>query len=178
MEKYFLAIVIPQPQQAEIEKIKTSLLDEHGLKGALRSPAHITLHRPFEWKSGKENMLIDRLRDFRFDKAFDIQLKDFGAFEPRVIYVNVLQNETLGKLHPNLKRFAQKELRLMNEVNDLRAFHPHVTIAFRDLRKNRFEAIWEEFRNRKFDASFSCGGFSLLRLEDRWQEVCFFDFKG
>src|SRR6478735_8389262 len=87
--KYFLGIIIPAPGGEEIDKIKLELLEHHSLKGALRSPPHITLHRPFEWRSDKEDDLLASLASFETGPGFTITLKGFGFFSPRVIFVNV-----------------------------------------------------------------------------------------
>src|SRR3954471_7813802 len=91
-KKYFIAIVIPDPIFTEIEAVKDRLFRDHGLKGALRSPAHITLHRPFDWKTEKEELLLSRLEQFSFDEKFNIEIDGFDVFEPRVIFANVLRN--------------------------------------------------------------------------------------
>jgi 2'-5' RNA ligase len=176
-KKYFIAIVIPGGLFEEIEAVKQALCAEHNLKGALRSPAHITLHRPFEWKEEKESLLIEKLRDFKFDRPFEIHLKDFNFFEPRVIYVDILQNNLLFELHKELAAFAKKELRLFNEVEDKRGFHPHVTVAFRDLKKPKFYSLQEEFKLKKIEGSFEYKGFSLLKLEKKWEVLETFDSK-
>jgi 2'-5' RNA ligase len=171
VKKYFIAIVIPPPLFGEIENIKEDLFRRYGLKGALRSPAHITLHRPFEWKEEKEGELIARLREFRFNASFQVSLHDFAFFEPRVIYVDVKQNGHLFELHDRLKRFAANKLGLLNELNDLRGFHPHVTVAFRDLKKPRFYELKPEFEKKQLQGSFEYKGFSLLKLEKKWEEL-------
>ena len=170
-KKYFIAIVIPEPLCSQIEAIKQNLFTEHGLKGALRSPSHITLHRPFEWKEEKEQVLIEKISGFKFESGFSVSLKDFASFEPRVIYVNVLKNEALEELHQKLKSFAQKELQLLNEINDLRGFHPHVTVAFRDLKKPKFYELQKLFESTQLQGDFNYTGFSLLKLEKRWEEI-------
>ncbi len=170
VKKYFIAIVIPEPLMARVEGIKQQLYHSHGLKGALRSPAHITLHRPFEWKEEKETELIEKLKTCSFEKEFIITLKNFDFFEPRVVYVDVVVHPVLIDLHQRLKDFARMELKMLNEVNDLRGFHPHVTIAFRDLKKRQFYELQEQFKNEVFDGSFNYDGFSLMKLEQRWEE--------
>jgi 2'-5' RNA ligase len=167
--KYFIAIVLPEPSQGIIEDIKQNLSKQYGLKGALRSPAHITLHRPFEWKEEKEVNLINTLKLFNAGQAFDIQLHNFGFFVPRVIYVDVLQNEELRKMHTHLLRFAKMELHLFNEAEDMRGFYPHVTVAFRDLKKPLFYLLKEKFLGETLDEKFLCNSFSLLKLQDKWE---------
>jgi 2'-5' RNA ligase len=177
VKKYFIAIVIPEPAYSQIEAIKQQLMIEHGLKGGLRSPSHITLHRPFEWKEEKEGILIEKLKGFNFEQAFEVDLQNFAWFEPRVIYVNVKPNEKLTKLYTELKLFAKRELRLLNEWEDLRGFHPHVTIANRDLKKPKFYELQKEFMLKEFSSSFSVNEFALLRLENIWKTYQTFYFK-
>ena len=174
-KKYFIALVLPEPVKSEIEALKQELFKQFGLKGALRSPSHITLHRPFEWKEEKQEYLISILQKFEFGSPFEIYLKNYNCFAPRVIYVDVVQNHHLYNLHKRLKYFAQENLKLLNEVEDMRGFHPHATIAFRDLRKNKFEEVWNEFKERTYNASFEVKGYSLLRLEGKWEEIHFFE---
>jgi 2'-5' RNA ligase len=170
-KKYFIAILLPGRVLEQVEALKQELLQQFNLKAALRSPAHITLHRPFEWSEKKEEQLVNTLGEFKFNRNFEIALKDFNCFEPRVIFADVIKNEVMNELHYNLKYFAQQKLHLYNEVDDMRGFHPHVTIAFRDLRKNKFPGAWEKFKDRKFNAEFRYTGFSLLRLEKKWEPI-------
>jgi 2'-5' RNA ligase len=169
MKKYFIAIVLPEPLFTEIEAVKQVLFKKQGLKGALRSPAHITLHRPFEWKEEKENILVEKLQNFKFETAFELELKNYAAFEPRVIYADVLPNETLFELHKNLTLYAKRELKLFNESDDMRGFHPHVTVAFRDLKKPKFYELRSDFIHKKLNHSFCCMDFSILKLENKWK---------
>jgi 2'-5' RNA ligase len=171
VQKYFVAIVLPSPVLEEAEAIKHMLLSEHGLKGALRSPAHITLHRPFTWKEEKEDRLIGGLNSFSYKKHFTIYLDGFSKFEQRVIYIHVAQNEHLDLLHAQLVSHCKKNLLLFNEADDLRAFKPHVTIASRDLKKNKFDVVWQLFNERPFRAEFVCGQIHLLKLSAKWEVI-------
>jgi 2'-5' RNA ligase len=169
--KYFIAIVLPEPLLSRVEGIKQNLFAGHGLKGALLCPAHITLHRPFEWKEEKEGVLIEKLQNFVFQEPFSLELRNFAFFEPRVIYVDVLASASLVEMHKQLTSFAKRELRLFNEYDDLRGFHPHVTIASRDLKKNLFFNLKDKFANEEFNGGFEYSGFSLLKKEKQWKEL-------
>jgi 2'-5' RNA ligase len=169
LQKYFLAIVLPSPFLQEVEQIKHQLFLKYGLKGALRCPAHITLHRPFIWKEEKESLLLEKLNLFKAGPRFQIQLQNFGFFEPGVAFVNVLPNSALNNLHSNLKDFAKKKLHLFNEAEDMRGFHPHVTIASRDLKKKVFDCLKPEFSEQTYKAEISVDQFSLLKLNKAWE---------
>ena len=162
-QKYFIAIVIPQPFQAELMAFKNEVKDKFNSKGALRSPAHITLHMPFEWKEEKESVLINTLKQFRFSESLNIELQNFSCFKPRVLFVDVVKNELLTKLQSELVIYVQKNLRLLNQVYDMRGFHPHVTIAFRDLKKEKFYQALYYFKDQTYNASFVSNNFCLLK---------------
>ena len=49
-------------------------------------------------------------------------------------------------------------------------FHPHVTIGFRDLKKEEFFKAKEVFRKRQYEARFTCERMSLLKHDgEQWE---------
>jgi 2'-5' RNA ligase len=175
-KKYFIAIVPPPQILAHIEEIKQELFEKYKLKGALRSPAHITLFRPFEWKTEDEAALIETLGKFRFEKPLEAELKNFNCFQPRVIYVDVMHSEILHELYAQLRTFCRSNLNLHNEDDGMRGFVPHVTVASRDLKKQLFYKLWDNiFKSREFSARFSVSNISLLRLENKWETIRVYD---
>jgi 2'-5' RNA ligase len=169
VQKYFIAIILPSPVYEKAEVIKQELYADHGLKGALRSPAHITLHRPFQWKEEKEGKLVEGLAAFRSGLHPTIQLSGFDVFDDRVIFINLKQDDELAALHTALALHCKRNLLLFNEADDSRGFRPHVTIASRDLKKNKFNELWPAFRERPFEEQFKCAEFHLLKLASRWE---------
>jgi len=178
MAKYFLAIVPPTQIFNEIETLKKEISEKHHIKGALLSPAHITLHMPFEFDENKEQKLIKCLSEFSFDSYFDIKLKNFDCFAPRVIFVNVLKSEELSDLQKKLTKQVKQNLQIFNQLDDMRGFHPHITIAYRDLKKTVFHQIWDDYQNKSFEKTFTCQSFWLLKKEDKyWQQYQEFELK-
>jgi 2'-5' RNA ligase len=161
--KYFLALVIPQPWQSEIMELKNYVKEHFNSKAALRSPAHITLHMPFEWRDDKEKRLLEALDTFTFPSAVHVQLKDFSHFESRVVFVDVVKNENLWNLQKQLVKHVKANLNLFNEADNPRGFHPHVTIAFRDLKKVDFRLAWDHFKEQHYNCKFTTHSFSLLK---------------
>lgn len=168
ISKYFIALVPSAEALTALEAIKQEIFEAHHIKGALRSPAHITLHRPFEWPNAKEEKLINALHNFDFGPEFTVPVRNFAWFEPRVLFADVIRTAELDDLHARISRYCQKELKLLNEVNDRRGFHPHITLAFRDLKKPQFYALQEEFRERSLHLDFSAKGITLLKMQERW----------
>lgn len=178
MAKYFLAIVPPTQLFNEIEALKKEIAENYHIKGALLSPAHITLHMPFEFEEGKEQKLIGCLSDFSFDSCFEINLTGYHCFEPRVVFINVEKTEELSMLQKQLVSHLKKNLNIFNQAEDMRGFHPHITIAYRDLKKPVFYQIWEKYQNKSFEKTFNCQSFWLLKKDKKqWKLLQEFSFK-
>ena len=125
----------------------------------------------------KEDNLISSLQNFSFEKEFQIILSNFSCFEPRVIFIEVKQNNQLQELQHKLVHYVKKKLQLFNQSDDMRGFHPHVTIAFKDLKKPLFYKVWDDYKSKTLDATFNCESICLLKhLNDRWEIYKTFPF--
>lgn len=171
MKLYFIAVVPPQKISEEVTKLKDYVAEVYESKAALRSPPHITLYMPFRWDETKENILETHLQDFLSVKtSFELSLRGFDAFPPRVIFINVEQSQELEDLQENIRGVMTKEILNLQEGNRSKPFHPHLTIAFRDLRKSLFKKAWKEFESSCFNAVFRVDGISLLKHDGtNWQ---------
>ncbi|MCP4457211.1 MAG: 2'-5' RNA ligase family protein [Cytophagales bacterium] len=170
---YFIAI-IPSPNvQKKITDLKHEVSDRFNSKMALKSPGHITMHMPFRWKDKRKNelmVLMEKLNDGLV--PFEVQLKDFGFFEPRVVYVNVVESEPLRALQKRVVHQCRTELKLLNSNYKDQVFRPHVTIAFRDLKKPIFEEAQKYFKNQEFHSRFTVKDVSLLKHDGTKWRVC------
>ena len=170
---YFIALVAPKKINDDVLKWKQFMKERYDCSVALRSPAHITLIPPFRTGDDAEEKLETAILDFSLRCIpFEIKLKNFGAFRPTVIHVEVLVNETLNELHSQLEEFLISK-NLVTLTKDDRPYHPHVTIATRDLHKKAFHKAWEIFKARKYEASWITGGISLLRHNQKNWDVIF-----
>lgn len=162
--RYFIAILLPSEITAEARNQQEDFKNRFSTKAALRSPPHITLHMPFRWKIGKEDKLVLLLTKFfgTLD-PFQISLDGFGVFPPRVIFINVVASKELMDCQRQLSRFCKLNLGLFNATRQNQPFHPHVTLAFRDLKKPAFKLAWEEYRNRSYLATLDVGTAWLLQ---------------
>jgi 2'-5' RNA ligase len=170
---YFIALVAPNEINEEVLKWKQLMKDRFGTVVALRSPAHITLVPPFWMDQPLEKPLQTIISNFSLqENSFNITLKDFGAFKPRVIYVGVPENKSLQLLHDRLLQLLISLNTFPIEKED-RPFHPHVTIATRDLHKKSFREAWEVFKEKKYDAPWLVNSISLLRHNQKNWDVIF-----
>ena len=169
---YFIAIIPKDPLQSKLMELKQWVFKGVGSKGALRSPAHITLLMPFKWKQEKESLLFESIDKLAYSIApFNIELFNYNCFEPRVIYVNVKNSDILTEAKNEVVKMAKQELKL-TFLKDLRVFHPHITIAFRDLKKPQFYELWEQLKEKEFEADFEASSLALLKHNGKRWDVC------
>lgn len=169
--RYFIAIVPPSPVFELAAGWKAYFKDKFHSKAALKSPPHITLHMPFEWKVSKEDALVEKLAEFFLSReSFTLTFENFSSFPPRVIFLAVNGDPLLGQLYSDLQSFCKRNLNLFNAgFRDL-PFHPHLTLAFRDLKKEQYALAWEEFSRLTFSATFAVDQISLLKYDGKqWQ---------
>jgi 2'-5' RNA ligase len=169
---YFIAIVPPTPIYDEALEQKEYFKTHYNSKASLNSPPHITLHMPFRWKEKEENELAAKLEKFsQNNHPISVKLDNFSSFPPRVIFINVVMNKELEALQKNLQRYCKRALNLFNSNYKELPFHPHLTVAFRDLKKPNYQRAWEEFKMKNFQAEFMADKIALLKHTGKVWEV-------
>ena len=172
-DMYFIALVAPKEINEHILKWKLFMNERFGCTVALRSPAHITLVPPCWMDSILEDQLKTAIDSFsQTETSFEISLRNFSAFKPGVIYVDVIPSEPLHRLHEQLQGFLIPT-GLFPIVKEDRPHHPHVTIATRDLHKKAFQEAWGIFKDQKYEASWLADGISLLKHNQKNWDVVF-----
>ena len=171
-KQYFVAIIPPSPVYEEALALKEYFRDKYHSKAALNSPPHVTLHMPFLWNEDKEKKLVTKLHDFaRQCDPIKICLDNFSSFPPKVIFLNVAESDLLDQLQLKLHRFFKRELDIFNANYQDRPFHPHLTLAFRDLKKSQYHLAWQEFSNREYKAEFMADKIALLKHNGKSWDV-------
>jgi 2'-5' RNA ligase len=175
---YFVALLCPDDINQQVVKWKLWMKENHGCEVALRSPAHITLVPPFWLKPELEDQLRNSLSQFSINQeGFPVQLCNFSQFKPRVIFVDVVLNKQLIDLQNTLFDYLLSENRYPLK-NAERSFHPHVTIATRDLYKKSFYDAWGHFKEIKYQAEWTVNNLSLLRHNKKnWDVIATSQFK-
>ena len=163
-KQYFVGLIPPSPAYEETLALKEHFKVKYQSKAALNSPPHITLHMPFLWNEEKEKKLTLKLQKFAEGyNPIKICLDNFASFPPRVIFVNAAESDALNELQKDLHRLFKRELDIFNANYQDKPFHPHLTIAFRDLKKPQYHAAWQEFSNRQFKTEFMADKIALLK---------------
>jgi 2'-5' RNA ligase len=169
---YFIALVPPEPFRQQAWEMKEHFREEYQSKASMNSPPHITLHPPFKLKQeGAEEKLEQALQELASGfKPFEARLKNYGAFKPRVIFIDVEKEPAMEKLQ---KRVVERVMPHA-EAEKKRAepaFHPHMTLAFRDLSKDNFHRAWKEYESKELSYSWEVSQFVLLKHNGKhWEE--------
>jgi 2'-5' RNA ligase len=168
---YFIALIPPDKLRDQIRIIKERMLTDYGAGHALKSPAHITLQKPFNRSERDETLMLQALLRFASEKKpFKVNLDGFGAFPPRVIYINITDPEPLKELHSCLKEMLLLELNF-NPGEIMKDVEPHMTVATKDLTKPAFSEAWSELQEEKFNESFEVNSIFLLKHNGRHWDI-------
>lgn len=179
MQKYFLALLPPPEILTRVTDIKLRLREEFGLKYALKSPPHITLKMPFSYNEANERLLVERLEGFMEGREpFTVRIAGADSFGNRVVFLGVEKSQPLLQLQHDLKVFCKRELHLVDELSD-RNFHPHMTVAFRDLKPRQFTEVRGLVTEIAFHAEYSVGEICVLkRVDGTWIPRRMVNFRG
>ncbi|MCS7035877.1 MAG: 2'-5' RNA ligase family protein [Saprospiraceae bacterium] len=167
----FIAIMPSRAVQEEVTAMKQYIADKWGPRHALKSPAHITLQPPFQWSEEAMPELKERLRHFASaQKPFWVVLNDYGAFAPKVFFIKPELSPQIKTLFARLRKTLETELHFVYDKKNERPFHPHMTLAHRDMPPTVFDQIWADFQERPYYRTFAVNSLALLRwMGDCWE---------
>lgn len=171
--RYFIAII---PQGAcfnHAHQLKTMFSQKFNSKASLNSPPHITLHMPFMLPLKKEAQVIEMLDiHLAMLSVLQIQLKGFGHFNERVIFAKVIKTEELQQLYQEIRLLLKRNFNIYNADYKQRGFNPHLTLAFRDLKKEAFYVSWKKLKSMNFDYENRVKSVCLLKHDGmKWHEL-------
>lgn len=170
---YFIALIPPGPLKHEIQELKLEVKEKFNSSHSLNAPPHITLLSPFRLEDEDEDKLDSLLEVF--SQAFEpieIRFNNYSTFPPRVVFIDVEKSPKLMRLQEKLEELARSNTELFNYNYNERPYHPHLTLAFKDLTKKNFHKAWKEFQDRTFDASFKADALYLLKHNgEKWEVI-------
>lgn len=162
MRLYFVALIPPEEVVIQITAYKKFMHAQFEASVALRSPPHITLVPPFLFSENEADSLIHSLNlAAKKNHKFPIELKGFGYFTTNTIFIEVVRSHDLFKLYTIYTEYFEVYLK-RNKIHK-NSFHPHITIANRDLTNTKFTAAWSVFSQKEFNAVFEAQQISLLK---------------
>lgn len=170
---YFVAVLPPEDIQEEVREIKLTFKNQYGAGHALNAPAHLTLIPPFQWPEEKETFLTESIDQFsQNENEFEVELNNMGAFKPRVIFIDVVMNQSLQGLYDRLRSYLDERWNISELTRGNKPFNPHMTVAFRDLTRDYFYKAWDAFKNKRYQARFTVDKIVLLIHRQKKWEIC------
>lgn len=179
---YFLAITPPDDISKKVTVIQEDIASRFDSRASLKVIPHITLKAPFKFPVAAHEIVLEWFENLNIDiSGFDLQLKDFGAFHNKnrpVIFIKPEPNVSLMLLQKQiLTEFVNSfpNVSIMDlELN----FHPHMTVAYRDLNADSFQAAWPEFQSKVFSETFEVNNFHLLKHDGKkWNIIRSYSLK-
>jgi 2'-5' RNA ligase len=171
---YFIALLTPSTHSEKITSIKIDFADKYNCKHALKLPPHITIQPPFRRPASIETEIHSTLQNFFSSfQPFEIKLNGFGSFNKghsKVIFIRVEENKGLEEMHSRLMSCLRTGLNF-SEGETPEVFHPHITLAHRDLLPGNFKQAWLEYKDKPFTGSFQTGSACLLKHNSQKWEV-------
>lgn len=167
---YFVAVIPPEPLREQVTKIKLEFAEKYQSRHGLKSPPHITIIPPFTAPVQNENEIIDLLESYIQDQeSFEIKVKGYGAFKPRVIFLDIEDKSALVAIEKGLadqfNAFTWYERRIS------KLFNPHLTLAHRDLSPQMFRKAWNKYKLESYKASFTVNRLYLLKHNGKFWDI-------
>lgn len=175
--RFFVALLPP----AEIQTYAANLIQDLSQRYHTRtsqSPPHITLQPPFLFNQERLAELTACLQNFANEQsALPVFLSNFGAFAPRVLYLNVVKTPELLMLQSALSNCLVTDGILDPTEQEQRPYVPHLTVASRKLTRQTFQQAWSELQTQTVQFQFTAERLTLLIYSaQRWQVEADFQF--
>jgi 2'-5' RNA ligase len=174
----FIALLPPPAVNIAVNEIKQHFATIYQSRAALKYPPHITLQSPFYWQYDLLSELTTILQQFaKTITPISIVLHNFAAFEPRVIYINVIKTPELLLVQNRLTSELKSSLKIVDRVSEKCSFIPHITVGFKDISKAYFFKALAEFQKQNLHFEFTADELTLLGYNgQKWEIIDNFAF--
>ncbi len=173
----YLTSLLPPPELAAKEQaIKKAIAEQYDTHVAITKPAHITLIPPYRASEAQLHKLVDLHNAVAKEmSSFELELNGFGCFEGnKTVFINVQPSEPVQQLYTQLKTGFIGIGQSKEKHFHAGPLRPHLTVAYRDLTPESFEAIWQAYEHEPFNDVFPVNSFWIMKYVDKvwlpWQE--------
>jgi 2'-5' RNA ligase len=161
----YLLLLSPSPQvKGEVMKIKNLYKNEYGIISAPNSKPHITLVDFCQFKSTEQTIIKSLKTISKYVQPTEIILSEFGQFNERTIYINVIENKSILNCISLIKSHLRKKLTGIKSINPAFTSHLHLTIA-KNIPVSQFANVWIDWKNKAYYNSFLSIEMLLLKRE-------------
>lgn len=169
---YFIALIPEKEFSEKVRKLQEGLREEHGISYAMRLPPHITLQAPFQCQPGLEKNLMECMAKFRSEfQGLSLKANNFGSFIQPVIFVSLEKNTCLHALQEEITEELTRAGCLVAAQRN-NNYHPHISLAYRDLTPEKHAEIWPSFESRKLEDPFEAKSLVLFKHSGfQWEVV-------
>ncbi len=165
-----IAIIPPEPVYTSIREKQEEIELNWGPKHALRTPPHLTIIPPLLLTANEVGWLYGIAYAIAgMQKPFNLQLKDYSSFKPRVIYIAPVINEALTELQEIWHEALLTKMPHVLEKYPNKPYEPHLTLAHKDVTHQQFDNLWKHFGAQTYEATFEVNRFCILNhTEEGW----------
>ncbi len=145
------------------------MAEKFNCRHALKTIPHITLQPPFKTVSGNDELLNCLQPLSAANHPLSVSTTGFNSFDERVAFIEV-------EVTDELKTLSQMVNQLLNEKKIVplnnRQFHPHITLAHRDLNPVFLPEIKHLVEQKEILWKFEVNAVTLLIHQNRrWQSA-------
>ncbi|HET9745836.1 MAG TPA: 2'-5' RNA ligase family protein [Chitinophagaceae bacterium] len=177
--EYLLVLNPHEELKNKIKKVKDDFYTTYQAPTAKMGWPHITLANFLQYEMMEER-LINRLKVVAMGfHPVRIELRDFGSFPSHTIFINIVSKVPVQTLVKELRREAQRLMKLNDDNKPHFILEPHIPVA-RKLQPWQYEKGWLEYSNKSFTGRFIADGMLLLKRpldEKKYQVVQRFEFQ-
>jgi 2'-5' RNA ligase len=168
--RFLIALLPPQEIQDYASQVIAELGDRYRTRTS-NAPPHITVQPPFVYELAEIAAVEQYLTQFAERRSpVPITLSGFGAFAPRVLYIQVAKTPELLTLQADLAADLNHHLQITDPKSKTRSYSPHLTVASRQLTRQSFQQAWAELQPRPVEFTFVSDRLTLLIHTGRcWQ---------
>ncbi|WP_192347811.1 2'-5' RNA ligase family protein [Algoriphagus sp. Y33] len=155
----YLLIISPNEEiNRDVMSLKKEFANRYGCKKAAGLTPHITMGNWLQ-SSYREARIIANIKRFAETvNPFLAQFDGIGKFEPKTIFVDVLNKESFADISRGLRHSSSSLLKKHVAFPST----AHLTIA-RSMEPEQFEQAWSDYKNEEFKDSCEINGMILLR---------------
>lgn len=168
---HFIGVLVPEDLSLVLEDCRSYMRSRYGCISGQRTPLHVTIVPPFVLNPSYSTEDLSEVLNSIFFKEFTAHVESFGSFGERTLYARVIEDKSWDELRNtvfhSVSRVFPDTLK-----KDHRAFHPHITIANRDIPNGALYEALMRLNGVPLSEVFTVKKLTLFEFKNgRWEQV-------